>query len=105
MLPGWHAHWDQGRWVYLRDVLRGTETYLFHPRIIAAVECIQPPHEIGTISYPINQHGHWYPQYSLLAHITNVLTETPAMLRWPHAQAENVLVLEQQYPNTPPEYL
>ena len=95
MLPGWHVRLDHGRWVYLRGGPRGVETHYFSPSHHRGRRVHPAPHELGAI---------WYPAFSALAHIANVLKENSAILRWAHSQAERVLAQDEQYPNTPAEY-
>lgn len=63
-----------GRWFFYRDGPGGTERFPYHPRILAAMECIRGERLLATVPFPIDVDGHWYPTTLALARLAAALT-------------------------------
>lgn len=105
LLPGWSAYRDQdGKWVFQREGRDGVETYHYHPRILAEVECIGPSHYLHAASYPILQ-GQWHPERDVIVFLCGKLYSDSRLVHWAYYESGRVFEEERVFPDHIPLYM
>ena len=91
MLPGLTAHLDiRGKWTFRRDGRDGLiETFPYHPRELAELECQSSGSPYYALTYPILG-GRWYPDREVLLWLCDLLYKDPQLVSWAYYEAGRV---------------